>query len=198
MTTYGWQLRRISGPEIEPVTLDEVKRHAKIDQDITGDDETITEIYIPAAREAVENYTLTTVCESTWEYRADQFPCDGGPLVLPRGPVIAVLGVSYVQNDGTRIELAEGQWSETIGNPGWILPPYGEFWPTGRVESGAVVVTYRAGYAGAGSPADASGVPRRVKHTMLAICTRYIENRSLVDVDDLLLAGVFDLRNFGS
>lgn len=193
-TTSGWQLRRISGPEVEPVTLEEVKAHAKIDADITGNDDTIRDTYIPAAREAVEDYTLQTICETTWELSAREFPC--GALYLPRGPVIAVLGISYLQNDGTRVDL-EGFQEALKQSPPWLSAAYGEVWPVGQCSEGAVVVTYRAGFAGAGSPGDASNVPKRIKHTILAICTRYYEQRAVVDVDDLLQAGVFKFRVFG-
>lgn len=193
-TTSGWQLKRVSGPEIEPVTLAEVKAHAKIDPDITGDDQTIEDVYIPAAREAVEDYTLRTLCESTWELKAREFPC--GELFLPRGPVLAILGISYLQNDGTRVDITDFQQA-LEQSPPWLSPAVGRVWPVSRCDDGAVVVTYRAGFAGAGSPADASGVPARIKHTILAICTRYIEERKVVDVDDLLLAGVFKYRVFG-
>lgn len=202
-TTSGWQLRKVSGPELEPVTLEEVKAQAKIDPDITGDDATIRDIYIPAAREAVEDYTNTTLCETVYRLDLTDFPrgdCAGpfdSRLRLPRGPVIAVLGVSYLANDGTRIQLAEGDWREGLDDiPGWIDAPYGEWWPNGRVTGAAVQIEYRAGYTGAGSPADASGVPKRAKQTILAICTRWIENRMVSNIDDLLEAGVFPLRVF--
>lgn len=198
--TSGWQLHRVSGPEIEPVTLLEVKAHAKIDPDITGDDETIEGTYIPAAREAVEDYTSRTMCETTYQVALDDFPRGiYNRLYLPRGPVVAVLGVSYLQNDGTRLALLDGQWLEGLRDvPSWIAPPYNEFWPSGRQQGGSVVIEYRAGYPGVGSPPDASKVPKRAKQTILAICTRWIENREMTNVDDLLDAGVFTLRVFAS
>lgn len=191
-TSCGYQLRKVSGPEIEPVTLAEVRAQLKIDPDITGDDELLRDTYIPAAREAVEDYCAITLCETYYVLSLETFPV--GRLVLPKGPVIQVVAVSYLANDGTR---TDAEWDDSGGlddEPPWLAAPFGTCWPSGRITGGAVQIEYRAGYAGAGSPADSSRVPKRAKQTILAICSRWHEKREMVNVDDLLEAGVFQLR----
>lgn len=196
MTNCGYQLRKVSGPEIEPVSLEDARRQLKIDADITGDDPLIENVWIPAAREAVEDYCGITLCETQYILSLEDFPRSGdGRLVLPRGPVIAILGITYVGNDGVRVPVTD-QWNEggLADVPPWIGSVYGGCWPSGRVAAGSVQVEYRAGYPGAGSPPDAHSVPKRAIQTILSICTRWYEKREMVDVDDLLYGGVWPLR----
>ena len=194
--TSGWQLRTLQGPEIEPLTLEEARKQCRIDPDITGEDDLI-QGWIKAARRQAEQYTKRSFIERTLELALTDFPrdtldpgCDR--IDLPQGPVIAVLGVSYLNSDGTRTELAADQWVEGLTDePAFIASLSG--WPTGRVRTGGVLITYRAGYPGAGSPPDASGVPEEVKQRMRAIVTRYYEKREACDVDDIL-ASIHHLR----
>lgn len=189
--TSGWQLRTLQGPEIEPLTLEEARKQCRIDPDITDEDDLIQK-WIIAARRQCEQYTKRSFIERTLELALHDFPRDCSPIMgygatieLPQGPVIAVLGVSYLQNDGTRAAVTE--WTESLADePATIQAPLGSFWPTGRCGPGSVLITYRAGYPGAGSPPDASGVPEEVKQCMRAIVSRYYEKRDTTNVDDIL------------
>jgi uncharacterized phiE125 gp8 family phage protein len=196
MTTSGWQLRRISGPDVEPLTLEQARRHLKLDADLTAEDEDITD-YIVAARELCEEYTKRTFVESTWLLTLDSFPdgyFDGNDrLTLPMGPVIAVVGVSYVNQQGTRVQIADYQ-SALDAVPGYILPPLNQCWPFARCGSGQVAIEYRAGYPGVGSPTNAANVPKRVTQTMRAIIAKWFEERAQVNVDDILQSGLFTMR----
>jgi uncharacterized phiE125 gp8 family phage protein len=175
MTTSGWTLRRIQGPEVEPITLEQARAQCKIDADIT-DEDALLRVYIQAAREQVEDHCKITCCESTWRYTLREFPESDGPLALPRGPLIEVLGVTYQDYGGNRVAYETFVTSGDIMPP-TIGPPYSSCWPFARCGSGSVVIEYRAGYPGVGSPPGAETVPAAMKRTMLALVSFWYENR---------------------
>lgn len=181
MTTSGWQLRRIQGPEVEPITLALARAQCKIDPDITGDDELIETIYIPAAREQVEGRCKITLCESTWRYTLREFPT--AAIELPRGPVIEVVSVSYLNGAGARVPYEDYQQSiDTM--PASIFPAEASCWPFAMCGSGSVVIEYRAGYAGLGSPPGAESVPAAIKRTMLGLVSFWYETRDTKQLPD--------------
>lgn len=197
-TTSGWQLRRIAGPDVEPLTLEQARRHLKLDPDLTAEDEDIAD-YIVAARERCEDFCKRTWVESTWLYTLDRFPdCDHScyhdpRIALPMGPLLDVVRVSYLDQQSVLQEITDYQVGpDTV--PPWIAPPANQFWPFAKSIEGAVRIEYRAGYASGGSPTDASGVPAQVRQTMRAIIATWFENRGQIDVDDILMAGLWSLR----
>lgn len=195
-TTSGWQLRRISGPDVEPLTLEQARQHLKLDADLTAEDETIAD-WIVGARELAEDFCKRTWVESTWLLSLDRFPDYPAPddprIVLPMGPVLAIVRVSYLDQQGVSQDMSDYQ-PGLDSVPAWLAPPQNQGWPYARCAEGAVQIEYRAGYASGGSPTDASGVPARVRQTMRAIIARWHEKRGEVDVDDLLMAGLWQLR----
>lgn len=201
MMNSGWQLKRISGPAAEPVTLLEARVAAKIDPDITDEDDLLSE-WIQTARELAEAHTKRTFCESTWLLTLGDFPrgdwAGENQIRLPNGPVLAIVSVSYLAIDGiTRTVLGPGEYQFGLDDePPWIGPPAQSCWPNGRCQQGAIAIEYRAGYPSAGSPADAANVPKAVKTTIKACITRWFENRQVVDVEDLLSAGLQHLRTY--
>lgn len=113
--------------------------------------------------------------------------------MLPMGPVIEVVRVSYRDPRGEVQELTDYQ-SALDAVPGWIVPATNQCWPFARCATAAVSIEYRAGYPSGGSPGDASKVPASVRTTMRAILSRWNEKREDVDVEDLLQAGLGRLR----
>lgn len=199
-TTSGWQLRRLAGPDVEPLSLDQARTHLKLDPDLTAEDEMLAAMIV-AARELCEDFCKRTWVESTWLLTYDQFPagdCYWGALeapriVLPMGPVLDVIRVSYLDQQRAQQEITDFQLAkDTV--PGYLLPAPNQWWPFAAFGSASVSIEYRAGYASGGSPTDASAVPARVRQTMRAILTKWFENRAMVDVDDLLMAGLWQLR----
>ena len=179
------------------MTLEQARRHLKLDADLTAEDVDIAD-WIKGARELCEDFTKRTFCESTWLLTLDSFPDSGylagEKIALPMGPVIAVESISYVNQQGDRIQLTDYQAAlDTV--PGYVLPAINQCWPFARCGSGQVAIQYRAGYPpGAGSPAGAENVPAAVRQTMRAILATWHEKRGTVDVEDLLLAGLWRLR----
>ena len=60
-----YALERVSGPDIEPITLAEAKRHLGEFDDVTTRDDDVSGL-IQAAREWVEDYTARALIDQTW------------------------------------------------------------------------------------------------------------------------------------
>ena len=186
MTAYGYQLRTITEPVVEPISLEEAKQQCQIDEDITERNADL-ELYIAAARELAENYTERSFCERAFRLSLDRFPTgDNWPadykICLPRGPVIEVLSIRYTEQTGAEVTLEEDtDYTVAIDDePPYIVPAYTEFWPIPRFHPGSVRIEYRAGYASSGSPAGADNVPPAVKQALRFLVAHWNENREAV------------------
>src|SRR5262245_56901775 len=89
-------LFRTVEPEVEPVTLGEVKEHLRITH--TSEDELLSGI-IRAARDEVERATGTALISQAWRLVLDRWPRNGC-VHLMRHPVRAVLSVTAYGTDG--------------------------------------------------------------------------------------------------
>lgn len=178
MTTYGWALRRIVDPPIEPLTLEEAKQQCQIDADLTEQDAAIQR-FIRAARELAESYTRQSFVEQTWRLTAEAWPTqDCQAIVLPNGPILAIESVTYLDSAGARIALESSDyWVSTYDAPARLYPAFNTTWPSARLYPGSIEITYRAGYESAGSPADAQNVPAMVKQAMALLVAHWYANR---------------------
>jgi uncharacterized phiE125 gp8 family phage protein len=179
MTTSGWALHRIVEPAVEPLTVEEAKVQCEIDADITDRDELLAR-YIKAAREHAEEYTRRTFVESTWRLTAKAWPydlvedyCGDYGIVLPKGPILGIVEISYLNSEGTRTYLTTDDWLLEEDEPPRILPAYNTTWPSARYVSGSIEITYRAGYPSAGSPVDAENVPAMAKQAIAMLVAHW-------------------------
>jgi uncharacterized phiE125 gp8 family phage protein len=139
-------LRQITPPDGEPLTLDDLKAHCRIDG--TQDDLTLA-AYLAAARDLVERHTWRQLLLAEWELTLDEFPDDDGDILLPKPRLIGVTAVTYRDDQGQELELEEGTdfLVDTTREPGRIVLPPNTSWPStqsGRIN--CVTVTYEAGY----------------------------------------------------
>lgn len=168
-----------SAPPAEPLTLAEAKLHLRVDSDITADDALISALII-MAREWVENYCRRSMVQRTLELRMDCWP---RVIRLPRGPVISVTSVKYVDSGGTLTTLSASNYQvDLYSTPARITPLFGEPWPVPKLgELNAIVVRYVAGYADDGaSPTDyTANIPETMLAAMKLIMGHLYENREL-------------------
>lgn len=169
-----WQLELVSGPEIEAVSLAEMKTHLR-EYSGTSRDEEIEEL-IQAAREWLEEYTGQVMIEETWKLSIDQNDqwldeetstemTDDLDFYLRRSPVMAVVSVKTVDAAGTETTVDSSQYELRAGDSRFpfLVPLSGATWQDSNVR-----ITFRAGYADrTSSPQqDASVVPARFKQAM--------------------------------
>ncbi|HBR33191.1 MAG TPA: hypothetical protein DD734_01045, partial [Firmicutes bacterium] len=95
------QKRLVIPPANEPVTVEEVKLHTKIEYDI---EDKLLETWITSIREIIESSWGKACITQTWELIFDAFP--RLPIEFPRSPVQLVETVSYFDADGNEHEIA--------------------------------------------------------------------------------------------
>ena len=163
----------IAGPSLEPVSIGEVKLHARIDG-VT--ENSLLDIYIQAAREYFEDHACYTVHQQTLEVTLDAWPCREY-IELPRAtPLIAVTSVIYYAGDGTPTTWAPSSYevaTDTV--PGRIYLPVNGSWPSSDLRrQNSVRIRYTAGIAVSSPMTEASGA---VKLPILMLVAGMYENR---------------------
>lgn len=146
------RLEILDPPSIEPVTLAEFKRYARVWEDLTDDDDLI-ETLITAARETLERRLARAfLSQNLREFRT--IPEDGRIRLL-RTPVMDVIDVEI---DGEPIDVPalEGPATLRLGHPGK-----------------AVEITYEAGYGD-----DSGDVPKTLRLAVLMLAAHFYDQRA--------------------
>lgn len=143
MKQYG--VRVVDDVAAEPVSLDLARLQLKIVADSDGSpfDPWLEQIGIPAAREWCEGYSGLSIGTKTLELSSSGFPAGGIKLLY--GPVLGVLGATYIDTDGVENEMTESDFeydpfTETVN------PAYGLAWPAARDSTNSVRIQYMVGY----------------------------------------------------
>lgn len=171
----------ITGPTVEPLDLDEVKKHLRFG---TTSEDTLLDAWISAARQEFELRTGRQLMTATWEYWMDELP--SGAIELPHPPLQSVTSMMYVDSNGALASFSEGVSPDVpfyavnapqgpFASRGRLSPNYGTSWPSPRSEVGAVRVRYVAGYGD--TPGD---VPEIVKRALYLLIGHYHKFRSEV------------------
>ncbi len=139
-------INRTVEPTFEPVSLAEMKNHAREDDhafDLSMNGA------LRAAVRAVENETRRQLVTATWVLKLDRFPSDDGAIYLPRPPLQSVTTITYTDVDGNAgTSWASSKYDvDTDSIVGRVCPGFGESYPATREVVNAVIVTYAAGYA---------------------------------------------------
>lgn len=90
-----YQLTQRVAPSLEPITLADAKSYLRLDD--TAEDALVSDLIV-AARQGVECATGRSLLQQDWQIEAC-LPEDGF-LLLPRGPVGALLSVESVNEAG--------------------------------------------------------------------------------------------------
>ncbi len=174
-------LSLVTGPQVDPVTIAEVKRHCRIDG---ANDDAVLQLLIRAATARAEAATGRQFVRATWDAGDDGFE---EVLVLPRPPLIDVTSITYIDTAGAAQVLASSAYQVSapagpFAGYGYIRPAYGQSWPAARTDTiNAVTVRFRAGYGTTGE-----AVPADLRMAvLLMISAWYDESRG-----DLIAAGL--------
>lgn len=145
--SYPGAFRVTSGPDREPITLEEAKLHLRVEHD---DDDDWIQKKITAAREWCEVTGDRTFLSLVIQYNLDAWPeGDDQVVYLPRPPLQTIGSILYVDTDGTAQSLnpSTAIQIDTVSKPGRILPAYGTEWPLIRGETLIPIsIQYTAGH----------------------------------------------------
>jgi uncharacterized phiE125 gp8 family phage protein len=161
-------LKLITAPDEEPLFVDDVKAHCRINGD---DDDQLIESMITAARQMAETQTKRALITQTWDLYLDKFPCDYAySIILPKPTLQSVTYLKYIDTDGVLQTLSADNYKvDNVTEPARIVPAYGYSWPSTRDEINAVVIRFVCGYGD-----DEESVPSAIKDWMkIKISTMY-------------------------
>ena len=164
-------LKRTVAPTVEPITVQNLKAHARIG-DVSDEDPLAAE-WITGCREMVEVDCQAALCTQTWTLQFDEFPCD--VIEIPIWPLASVTSVTYIDNDG-----ATQTWSSsyyivnTASKPGRITLAYNAVWPVARCQENSVTVTFVAGFG------VATAVPQIYKQAIRLLAAECFISREAV------------------
>ncbi len=173
----------------EPITIDDVKAHCKIDPDMTLDDEYLESFVIPGVRQQAETRTGSVIRLARYVQRLQRFPAQGQPFAVTHGLVAAIESITYACPGGGRAAIAPEAFEAVVIDRETLVAPLASLWPD--VSSGlrAVEVTYTAGL-----PAETfvSRYPS-VRHWLLLAAGWAYENRELFFVESRQVRGLAEL-----
>lgn len=152
----------ITPPTSEPITLEELQAHLKVD----GEDDYLNSLII-TVRKAIERYLKRSILTQTWKVYAD---CWHDVMKIPSPPLQSVTSVKYFDINGSLQTLdTENYWVVTTDEPGYIQRGYDVSYPElqyGRPDS--VEIEYVAGW---------EECPEQIKHAIKIWCTDLYEHR---------------------
>jgi len=153
------------GPTVEPVSVEELKAHSRVDHN--HEDAKIAS-YLTAARAMLERDTRRDLCTKTRVLYLDYLP---SWIVLDVAPVQAIVSISYYDSLNVQQTLASSVYEYDIyAEPAVIKAAKGQTWPTTYDRLSAVAVTYTSGYGAA------SAVPEDAKQAIRLLAAHWLEN----------------------
>lgn len=149
-------LNRTVEPAINPVTLQEVKNHLRIE--INDYDTTLNSLIHEAVR-YVEGVTGRALISQTYEFKMDGFVSD---LKIPKPPLISVSSVQYLDEANATQTLAAANYTvDNSSEPARLVESATGTYPSTYDDLDAVTITFVAGYGTA-----ASDVPETFKRAI--------------------------------
>jgi len=165
------QTKLLQGPVMEPLTLQQVKDHLKIDG--TNEDPYLTGLAI-TARISLERYLNRVLITQRYTAFYNRWH---GQMEIPFPPLQSIDQVRYYDGTGELQVLDEDgfYWIVDSTDPARIVRKFDSVYPElqdGRPAS--ILIDFTCGY---GDPED---VPEDLKHAMKLIITDYYENRGSI------------------
>ncbi len=166
-----------AAPAVEPVSLDELKRHCRVTSD--EDDPDLLDM-ITAARQQLEEFCWSAFISQTWDYWFDGF---SDRMVIPRPPLLSVSKFQYADNDGTLVDVGATVYELGAEHQlPFVRLQYQQTWPTTRGYRDDIYMRVTSGYG-----ATAASVPMPIRHAIKLLAALMYMNRG--DEISLMPAG---------
>jgi len=157
-----YTLEILTQPQSEPVTLQEMKNHLRVNDDA---EDTLISAFIVVARQFFESYTGRAVHQQTFRQHVPYLNC---PIYFMRAKLISVEGFFYYNSANTLTEITSYN-SDLVSIPGGI---WLDSYPiTSSTKNPKAYVDYKAGWAN-------NEVPEMVKLGIKLVASHYYENRN--------------------
>jgi uncharacterized phiE125 gp8 family phage protein len=148
--------------------LAEAKAQCRVDTDLTIDDTLLTSL-IAAARGSAEKYTGTGIMPQSWQLTMPCFPQCGESIVLPRGPVVSIGDITYLDGSGVVQTLDPSTYvHEASPLSDRLSLPWSKQWPSVRSQADAITIPFTVGFVeDASADPLVPAVPEDFKRAML-------------------------------
>lgn len=169
----------ITGPTVEPVDIDMVKRNAFI---ATTDDDTFIENeLIPPARKYIERLCGRAFITQTWAQYYDQPNSTGEPYFFRVLPVQSVSSVKYYDTEHALQTMSSSLYQvDTLRTRARLWIEADQDWPSVSTQKlNGLQITFVAGYGD--TPCD---VPEIYRKAIVLLCTHWYFNRGGFDCGD--------------
>jgi len=166
----NWNIKVVTAPAVEPVSVADVKLHAHIDHNV---EDAIISTWAMTARMEVENYTRQSLITQSLERICSDFP--PSLFMLPRAPVQSVTSIKYTDSAAVVHTVDASTYVSSVDTmPARVALGYSETWPSATLQTlDAVKIAYVAGYG-----STAASVPDWAKSAIYLYCTFMNENRA--------------------
>ncbi len=156
-------LERISAPALEPVSVQEMKQHLRLDHD---EEDSLLAGMIVAARRHLEKRLSLAFLSARWRYRADKTPRGRAALEIPLFPLASVQQVRLYLEEGTTVlaDLANMKVSSAM-RPATIT---GVRIPFAAQAAHGAEIEFTAGYGDA---------PEQMRLAIKLLAAHFYENR---------------------
>ncbi len=161
-------LRLVTAPAKEPVSVQEAKDHLKI---LHALEDGYIGSLVKAATKMAEDFLNRALIEQEWELLFDFFP--RSPINIPLPPLQSIDSVKYIDSEGVLQTLAPSEYeTDTAGFIGRLSLRDGKSWPSTKRTTNAVVVAFTAGYGD-----DPGNVPEPIRQGIKVAVAALYENR---------------------
>jgi uncharacterized phiE125 gp8 family phage protein len=171
------QITETTAPVIEPVGLEEMKVHCRVDG---NDHDTILNVMIKAARGWCENYLQRSLVQRTYRADVEGF---ASRYALPLPPLSSVSSIKYYTPDSPQVltTLDADFYRADLGRGEIYIDASSGSIPSIASRHDAVQITYVAGYEPTtDSPQDLAGnVPEAIKSAIKLQAADLFENREV-------------------
>lgn len=161
----------VTAPASTPITVQDAKRHLRIELDDLTEDAAIEE-KIAAATAIAENETARKLVTQTIRYVVDCFP-SRDYIELPGGKLQSITSLTYTDSTGAAtVWTSSNYFASTTHEPGRLHLAYGISWPSVTLKpADGIAIQYVVGYG------DDIDVPSAIRAAILLILGDLWENR---------------------
>jgi len=167
------RLTFLQGPATEPLGLDDVKAHLRIDGD---DEDVLLESLIATSRSHVEAALGMALITQQWRWQADCWPSSGLVELMTR-PLQSVSRIAVLSESGDETLIDPVDYIVDASGATARITARSGSWPPPGAKLGGIEIDFWAGYGDA-----ATDVPEPIRQALKLLVAHWYEVRNPVHI----------------